>query len=72
MECWPYAGAIGLVERDEAMTQIHVVHNWCYLGSATTPEEARHLSAVAAGFDADGYKILVQPILTQSVEILPL
>jgi hypothetical protein len=25
---------------------------------------------VAAGFDADGYKILVRPILTQSVEIL--
>ena len=68
--CWPYAGAIGLVERDEALTQIHVVRNWCYLGSATTPDEARQLSTVAAGFDADGYKILVRPILTQSVEIL--
>ena len=68
--CWPYAGAIGLVERDEALTQIHVVRNWCYLGSATTPEEARQLSTVAAGFDADGYKILVRPILTQSVEIM--
>ena len=68
--CWPYAGAIGLVERDEALTQIHVVRNWCYLGSATTPEEARQLSTVAAGFDADGYKILVRPILTQSVEIV--
>ena len=68
--CWPYAGAIGLVERDEALTQIHVVRNWCYLGSATTPDEARQLSTVAAGFDADGYKILVRPILTQSVEIM--
>jgi len=72
VECWPYAGAIGLVERDEEQTQIHVVRNWCYLGSAATPEEARQLSTVAAGFDADGYKILVRPILTQSVEILPL
>lgn len=68
--CWPYAGAIGLVECDEALTQIHVVRNWCYLGSATTPDEARQLSTVAAGFDADGYKILVRPILTQSVEIM--
>lgn len=68
--CWPYSGAIGLVERDEALTQIHVVRNWCYLGSATTPDEARQLSTVAAGFDADGYKILVRPILTQSVEIM--
>ncbi len=72
VQCWPYAGAIGLVERDEALTQIHVVRNWCYLGSAATPDEARQLSTVAAGFDADGYKILVRPILTQSVEILPL
>ena len=72
VECWPYAGAIGLVERDEALTQIHVVRNWCYLGSAATPEAAQQLSTVAAGFDADGYKILVRPILTQSVEILPL
>ena len=72
VECWPYAGAIGLVERDEDQTQIHVVRNWCYLGSAATPDEARQLSTVAAGFDADGYKILVRPILTQSVEILPL
>ena len=72
VECWPYAGAIGLVERDEALTQIHVVRNWCYLGSAATPEEARQLSTVAAGFDADGYKILVRPIFTQSVEIMAL
>ena len=72
VECWPYAGAIGLVERDETQTQIHVVRNWCYLGSAATPEEARQLSTVAAGFDADGYKILVRPILTQSVEIMAL
>lgn len=72
VECWPYVGAIGLLERDETQTQIHVVHNWCYLGSASTLEEARQLSTVAAGFDADGYKILVRPILTQSVEILPL
>jgi excinuclease Cho len=70
--CWPYAGAIGLVERDEALTQIHVIHHWCYLGSASTADEARQLSTVAAGFDADGYKILCRPVLTQSVEIMML
>ena len=72
VECWPYAGAIGLVERGEEQTQIHVVRNWCYLGSTATPEEAHKLSTVAAGFDADGYKILVRPILTQSVETMAL
>ncbi len=72
VECWPYAGAIGLVERDEDLTQIHVVRHWCYLGSADTLEAARELSRMAAGFDADGYKVLVRPLLTPSVEIVAL
>jgi excinuclease Cho len=76
VECWPYPGAVGLVERDDELTQIHVVKHWCYLGSAPTPEAARQLSQtasqVAANFDADGYKILCRPVLTGSVEILVL
>lgn len=79
LACWPYAGAIGLVERFEegapetfAGVQIHVVRNWCYLGSATSPEQARTLARVAAGFDADGYKILCKPILTQQLPIIAL
>ena len=72
VECWPHEGAIGLVERDAELTQIHVVNHWCYLGSAATLDEARQLSTVAAGFDADGYKILCRPVLTRSVELLVL
>ena len=72
VQCWPYGGAVGLVERDAEFTQIHVVRNWCYLGSAATADEACQLSTVAAGFDADGYKILCRPLLTHSVEILSL
>ena len=70
VECWPHEGAIGLVERDAELTQIHVVNHWCYLGSAATPDEARPLSTLAAAFDADGYKILCRPVLTRSVELL--
>jgi excinuclease Cho len=74
VECWPYPGAVGLVERDAELTQIHVVKHWCYLGSAPTPEAARQLSQtasqVAANFDADGYKILCRPVLTHSVDIV--
>ncbi len=70
--CWPYPGAVGLVERDEGLTQIHVVNHWCYLGSAPNSAAARQLSSVAAGFDADGYKILCRPVLTGRVEILVL
>ena len=76
VECWPYPGAVGLVERDGDFTQIHVVKHWCYLGSAPSAEAAHQLSQtasqVAAHFDADGYKILCRPVLTQSVEILVL
>jgi excinuclease Cho len=72
VQCWPHEGAIGLVERDDGLTQVHVVRNWCYLGSAPTVAKARALGKVAAGFDADGYRILVRPVLTQSVQIVAL
>lgn len=71
--CWPHAGAIGLRERDEeGLAQIHVIRNWCYLGSADTLTQARTLDQPAAGFDADGYKILCRPLLAGTAELLPL
>lgn len=69
---WPYPGAIGLEETCDDMQQIHVVRNWCYLGSADTRQQASKLGKVAAGFDADGYKILCRPILTGTARIVPL
>lgn len=72
VQCWPYPGAVGLLERDPQITQIHVVNHWCYLGSATTADQARQLSQVAAGFDADSYKILCKPLLTGSLQVLML
>jgi excinuclease Cho len=76
VQCWPYAGAVGLVERDADWVQIHVVKHWCYLGSAPTAEAARQLnqtaSHIAAHFDADGYKILCRPLLSNSVETMVL
>ena len=77
--CWPYPGAIGLTERYEEAgcegglaqdnCQIHVIRNWCYLGSVSDLTKARELSAMAAGFDVDGYKILCRPILSGSAHI---
>lgn len=69
--CWPFPGAIGLVERYANNTrQIHVIRNWCYLGSVRNKAQARKLDVVAAGFDADGYKILCRPILSGRAEIV--
>jgi excinuclease Cho len=70
--CWPYPGCVGLVERQGRQRQIHVIRNWCYLGSAPTRAAARTLDRVVHGFDADGYKILCRPILTGAAEIVVL
>jgi excinuclease Cho len=72
LACWPYPGSIGLVERAGNDCQIHVVRNWCYLGSATDVDGAGRLDCQSAGFDADGYKILCEPVLRGTVEIIML
>lgn len=72
--CWPYPGAVGLVEHwaPDSLTQIHVVRNWCYLGSVGSVSEAAALDRPAAAFDADGYKILCRPVLTGAVTLAEL
>jgi excinuclease Cho len=70
--CWPFSGAVGLVERHGDMCQVHVVRNWTYLGSVSDVSQAKALDSMAAGFDADGYKILCKPILTSAVEMVVL
>lgn len=84
LACWPYPGAVGLVEDcqpppgstepapGQPQRQIHVVRDWCYLGSAPTTEEARTLDSVAAGFDGDGYLILCKPLLSGRFQVLAL
>ena len=67
--CWPYPGAIGLTERFEDLRQVHVIRNWCYLGSVSDLSQASALDVMAAGFDADGYKILCRPLLSGSAHI---
>ncbi|MCA1979508.1 MAG: ethanolamine utilization protein [Thiobacillus sp.] len=64
LKTWPYPGAIGIVERDDVSERedIHVVHNWCYLGTA---HDAAQLAAIlekpgAPSFDRDTYKLLVK------------
>lgn len=70
--CWPYPGPVGLVERSGDFTQVHGVNNWCYLGSAATAAEVARFTRQAAGFDADGYQILVRPLMQGGVEIVSL
>ena len=69
---WPYQGAIGIEEQWQDIREIHVINNWCYLGSSPTLSEAKKLNTMVKGFDADGYKILCRPILSGSAKIIPL
>lgn len=70
--CWPYPGAIGLIERHEEETQIHVVKNWFYFGSVQTLEQARNMAHPLVNFDSDGYKILCRPLLSGQAEVVEL
>jgi DNA polymerase-3 subunit epsilon len=66
VKTWPYAGPIGLVEAGaDGRQDIHLVHNWCYLGTARSEEELwAMLDTMPArpAFDLDTYKILVRAL----------
>lgn len=70
--CWPWEGAVGVVEEGSSQTQIHVINNWFYLGSVSELAEAHHLTSTPKGFDSDGYKILCKPVLSGKYPIIPL
>lgn len=54
------------------LEDFHVVRNWCYLGTVHSLDEAKALNQVEASFDADSYKILCRPLMTQAVQVVPL
>ncbi len=73
VKTWPHAGAIGLVERlGHERTDIHVVNNWCYLGTARSDDELWSLLEQAPArpaFDLDTYKILSRAMLRGDLQI---
>lgn len=70
---WPFPGAVGLVEREGAWVQTHVVRNWRHertldVGGAQDAGLAPVDRGVNAGFDLDAYRILVKPLLDGGCE----
>jgi DNA polymerase-3 subunit epsilon len=61
---WPWRGPIGIVEEDSEReaADVHVVDNWCLLGSARSEAEVAELLEGRAQprFDLDHYKILAR------------
>jgi DNA polymerase-3 subunit epsilon len=67
LAAWPYPGAIGIREGDE----LHVIDQWCYLGTAKNEADVHAL--LAAGrpvFDRDTYLILNKALKTSKVVLL--
>ena len=61
---WPWRGPIGIVEEDaeREAADVHVVHNWCLLGTAHSEGEVAELleGSRRPQFDLDQYKILAR------------
>lgn len=72
IRCWPWPGAIGVVEERAGQTQIHVINNWLYLGSVSEIGEAAALCTTEPGFDSDGYKILCKPLISGKLPVITL
>ncbi|WP_067703469.1 excinuclease Cho [Erwinia sp. ErVv1] len=72
VQCWPWEGAVGVVEEGVNQTQIHIINNWFYLGSVEDLAMAKALTSTPKGFDSDGYKILCKPVISGKYPIVPL
>ena len=72
VDTWPYAGAIGLIEPGADRTDVHVVNNWCFLGSAHSEDEVHDLleqSPSRPAFDLDTYKILQRALANKQLSV---
>jgi DNA polymerase-3 subunit epsilon len=62
MAAWPFRGAAALLEEDRGRTraELHVVRQWRYLGSTSSPAELPILAGADAlpPFDVDVYRLL--------------
>ncbi|MDH4094799.1 MAG: exonuclease domain-containing protein [Betaproteobacteria bacterium] len=73
---WPWRGPVGVLEedREREASELHVVHQWCYLGTARSEDEVAALLEAARRprFDLDQYKLLVRHLLGRRARIVEL
>jgi len=73
---WPFRGRVGVREADarRAITEIHVLDCWRYLGTARTEEEleALVLAPELPPFDLDIYRVLTRHLARAHVTVLDL
>jgi DNA polymerase-3 subunit epsilon len=70
---WPWRGPVGVVEEDASReaTELHVIHQWCYLGTARTEDEVPALleQVRRLRFDPDQYKVLARYLGTKRARV---
>lgn len=73
---WPWRGPVGVVEEDEAResTDLHVIHHWCYLGTARSEDEVPGLleGRRRLHFDLDQYRILSKHLAARRTRVVVL
>jgi DNA polymerase-3 subunit epsilon len=73
---WPWRGPVGVVEQDAGReaTEVHVVNQWCYVGTARTEDEVPALVEAARRprFDLDQYKILLRHLTVKRARVVEL
>jgi DNA polymerase III subunit epsilon len=73
---WPWRGPVGVLEEDaeREASELHVVHQWCYLGTAKAEGDVPELLAGARRlrFDLDQYKILARHLTGRRARVIEL
>jgi DNA polymerase-3 subunit epsilon len=73
---WPWRGPVGVLEEDaeREASELHVVHQWCYLGTARSEAEVPELleGARRLAFDPDQYKILAKHLTARRARVIEL
>lgn len=73
VKTWPFQGAVGLIEQGSGGKKaIHLVNNWCYLGTAESEEALEDLieqSPARPVFDMDTYKILSKALMKRLLTV---
>ena len=73
---WPWRGPIGIVEedRERESAEVHVVDNWCLLGTVNSESEVAGLleRPVRPRFDLDHYRILARHLARRRARVIEL
>jgi DNA polymerase-3 subunit epsilon len=76
LQQWPCDGAAGIFESSAGgTTEIHVIANWSYAGTARSADELRAIATrlpAQPAFDADTYKIVTHALSAGKARLLPL